>query len=716
MPSGGIKLAPCMAILGLAVLTGPVNAQPCATSGPPCVLTAQYGNLRQGYNGNETVLTPYKLSHTGLSQPSWSPLLVDYPSSALQTAGVGTTNGIYAQPLYVAGIQVSGNSNCGSSPSYTCNMLVAVTQSGSVWAFNAGTGAVIWSDCQSHDSISCTNEAPWQEDCTGISSGPGLAPFGAASTGYQGILSTPVIDVSPSTPVMYLTSLCQTSNTEGAQQWWIHKLKLTDGTDAVTPEQIMATVTDYDGADNDNGGNVSFPAWQQAQRPALLEVTESGNTSTPQLVYVAFGVGMVSEDEQPYQGWVFGYDASLNKKFAFLTNAKGDSSGSNTDLPACTNGPPSACYCTALVSGSPNPSCANAITGSGCCTTACEPSGYSWVPNYCGHAAGLWSSGKGPAANPYAGVSHAYFVTGNGGFQQWKSDGTTLLNPILNWGAAVLDFTLSASAYDSSPSQYFVPTGPRPVQPTVASGGNTPVCPSGAGNCNFEILSQNEFDTGVSGILLFDDLDGTEHVLTCDKAGYCYLLEQANLCGSSGAEGCYPGTPTGIPGMQYQDPANWFPFAANRTQCADQADDMSCDRITSLAFDPDSSPEYLYYWPNGERLTALELSDYTAQTGSGTISVSGKTVTGTGTSFLSEVIPGDSLMIGSCVLPNGCPIITKVNSDTTLHISQNESASGIAFEYAGFFVRPLYDNHPVSGNVEYPGAPWWLLRTPEATW
>ena len=88
--------------------------------------------------------------------------MVDYPSSTLS---VGIQNAIYAQPLYVAGMHVSGNSNCGSSPNYTCNMLVAVTQAGSVWAFNADSGKVIWSDCQSHDGITCTHGALWQEDC-----------------------------------------------------------------------------------------------------------------------------------------------------------------------------------------------------------------------------------------------------------------------------------------------------------------------------------------------------------------------------------------------------------------------------------------------------------------------------------------------------------------------------------------------------------------------
>ena len=690
-----------------AFQTPPLAGQTaCSGTNPPCVLTAQYGNLRQGYNNHETVLTPSKLQisclNGGVCQQT--PLLVDYPAASLDVGSI--TNAIYAQPLYVAGMQVSGNSNCGSSPNYTCNMLVAVTQAGSVWAFNADSGKVIWSDCQSHDGITCTHGALWQEDCFGLTPGPGVAPFGAASTGYEGILSTPVIDPNSTPPVMYLTSLCQTAKAkEGAQQWWIHKLKLPDGTDATAAKQIMATVPDYDGADNDNQGYVSFPAWQQAQRPALLEVNVSG-ASPNQLIYVAFGVGMLSEDLEPYQGWLFGYDASLNQKFAFLTNAKGDSGGSNTDLPACTNGPPNACYCNALTDGNPNPDCAN--IQSGCCFTTCLPKNtsgtkYAWVPNYCGHAAGIWSSGKGPAASPDStGKSHAYFVTGNGAFQQWDSNGT-LLNPIRNWGGAVLDFTLSAGGFDSSPSQYFVPTGPTPVQPTVSSGGNGPVCPPAAGPCNFEILSQNEFDTGVSGILLFDDFSGTNHVLTCDKAGYCYLLEQANLCGAPGSEGCYPGTPGGLPGLKYGDPANWFPFAANVIQCADLGDDGKCDRITSLAFSNDSSPERLYLWPNNERMTALELSDYTTQTGTGTITVSGTTVTGSGTSFLSEVIPGDKLVVGSCILPNACPTITVVTDDSHLTISQSVSVSGVSFQYAGFFVRPIYDSHPAEGVVNFPG-------------
>ena len=674
------------------------------------MLTAQYGNLRQGYNAYETVLTPANVQQYGLVQPSWSPLLVDYPPASL---GVGTNNAIYAQPLYVAGMQVNGNSNCGSSPNWTCNMLVAVTQLGSIWAFNADTGKVIWNDCQSHDGITCAHAALWQEDCVSNTSSPGLAPYGPGPTGYQGILATPVIDPSQSPPVIYVTSLCQTANTIGDQQWWIHKINLTNGADAAKT-QITATVPGYDGADNVYEGTITFPAWQSDQRAPLLEVDVPGATPS-QLIYVTFAVGMISEDKEPYQGWVFAYDASLNKQFAFVTNAKGDLNGANTDLPSCTNGqpPPNSCQCTALQSdGSPNPAC-GAPPGGGfnCCTTGCIPTigstSYQWISNYCGHGAGIWASGKGPAARTDSnGKSHAYFTTGNGGFQQWRSDGKTLLNPILNWGGTVFDLTLSTNGFDVSPSQYFTPTGPVAVQPTVAQGGNTPICPSGAGLCNFEILSQNEFDFGVSGNLLFDDLGGNHRLVTIDKAGYGYLLTQGNLCGAKGGSGCYPGSASGAPGLAYGDPGNAFPFAANVTQCADGSDDKNCDRITSLPFANNSSPQRLYYWPIFERLTGLELSDNTQQTGTGTITISGTNVTGNGTSFTSTVIPGDILSVGGCAFPPGCPVITKVTDDTHLTISQGltVAVTNASWSYAGYFVRPIYDVRPAAGVVEYPGA------------
>ena len=100
----GLLFALLMGVCGLAVLEVPLNAQPCTTSSPPCVKTAQYDNSRNGYNGYETVLTSTSL-RAGTSLAQLSPLTVDTPP-----ASIGSTNPIYAQPLYVAGISLSPSS------------------------------------------------------------------------------------------------------------------------------------------------------------------------------------------------------------------------------------------------------------------------------------------------------------------------------------------------------------------------------------------------------------------------------------------------------------------------------------------------------------------------------------------------------------------------------------------------------------------------------
>jgi len=615
-----------------------------------------YATLRQGYNGYETTLTPSTVSN--LTQQA--PLIVDL-------GPLGATNEILAQPLYVTQIPTS-LTNCASP----CNMLVAVTLSSSVFAWNADTGALIWS--RTGTTTGGSTNYFWYQDCGTSGSLP--SPF-AQSLPFAGIVSTPVIDTSGSTPTMFVTSVCQTGSTRGDQEWWLHELSLYNGHDYVTPVQIVGPASGSDDADDITiGGSIPFNAWEVNQRPALLEVQVSGATPN-HLVYVAFG-SAVSETEAAYHGWVFGYSGSLTQEFAFATTAKG--TAGNTDTPACSTN----CTCSG-----------------GSCTpgTGCIASGYQNAANWCGHGAGIWMSGKGPAANTLSGVSHAYFGVGNGGFQQWTSGGSTLLSSIANWGESILDFTLSSSGFDSSPSQYFTPSGGVALEPPL---GTEPVA------YTYQGLNQNDFDMAVSGPLLFDDLDGNHRLLTVDKAGYGYLLTQADLCGSTGAPPeCYPGSPTGQPGLAAGDPGNAFPFAASSSLCSDQQSASSCDRVTSLAFYPDGSPEYLYLWPNGERLTALQLSDDSAQTPTGTptpkVTVSGTSVTGTNTHFLEWMIPGDQITVNTSPTPTTLTV-TAVGGDTALTTYQSASIpTATTFTYSGYFINPLYDNHPMSSAVQYPG-------------
>jgi hypothetical protein len=56
------------------------------------------------------------------------------------------------------------------------------------------------------------------------------------------------------------------------------------------------------------------------QRPALLEVKNSGNSSTPNLIYLLFGTGVKENiNPQDYSGWVVAYTYTANGTSASLT-------------------------------------------------------------------------------------------------------------------------------------------------------------------------------------------------------------------------------------------------------------------------------------------------------------------------------------------------------------------------------------------------------------
>jgi len=679
-----------VAAVGLISVETTLDAQ-------PNVLTAHYDTTRQGYNGQESVLVSSTVNST-IHPASFSPLLVDLgPSGAL--------NAVYAQPLWVT---VSTSlANC-SSP---CNILLVATIGGGLYAFNAGdttssggtnAGKIIWSRNQTPSSGGTSDQTNyfWVDDCEATG---GPASSGSGTTlglPFAGMVATPVIDYNNGSPVAYVTSLCQTANTQGDQSWYIHKIDLTTGYDLVTSvsqRHITGNVPGSLGADNvTSGGTIPFTAWEVLQRPALLEVQATG--AAHPLIYVAFGFGSYGEIYNPYHGWLFGYDDSLNQKFIFATTTKGtsDGTGTNTDLPACSP----TCSCSA---SSCNPS-------KGTSGTTCIVSGYNTAANWCGHAAGVWMSGEGGAAiTDSSGVSHALFGSGNGSFQQYQSDDATLLSPIQNWSQSVLDFTQSASSYDSTPSQYFTPYGGVPVQEST---GSTTYTVTG--------MNQNDFDMAVSGILLFQDPVGAWRAATIDKAGFGYLLTVGNLCGDPNSQ-CYPAVSQssgGKAGSRNGDPGDVFPFAANLVPCANEESDDSCDRIASMAFYKGGNPKMLYVWPKYETLTALQVSDgstaitpvtgtpnITWTSGSTTVTFSGTCTSGTNC-FTNLVIPGDALIACGCT-GTGCPTVVTVDpGGASLTISQafgSTCTPPTSFQYSGYLVTPIRDRYPVGTKVLNPG-------------
>jgi len=662
----GLFFAVLLGICGLAVMRVPLSAQPCSTTTPPCVTTSQYGNARTGYNAYETVLTSGSLE-SGTTLTQLSPLIVDTPP-----ASIGSTNPIYAQPLYVAGISLSpsapsasqqycNNLTINSQPA--CNMLLAVTLYGSVWAYNADTGHVIFSRTKL-----------WSSDCGPNSSIPVYGQGGLGSVPFAGIVATPVIDTTLSPPAMFLTSLCMDSQSD--VHWYLHEIDLTNQL-----QDVVGSGSPMEISGSADGGTLTFAPGEVLQRPALLEVQNVGATPA-NVIYIAFGSAVpeapnpVTGENYPYHGWIFAYSTSgannaLVQDFAFSTTAaKGGTSG----MPACnSNGPL-------------------------CGASGCEAGQYQNEPNWCGHGSGIWMSGRGPAASTVNGVSNAFFGASNGGFQ--PSSG--------NWGSTILQFASAASGIAANPSSSFTPQGgpKEPFTPPMlansscpASVGGTPVqCPY-----TVDVLNQNDWDVAISGILLFEGSGQKNWLVTVDKAGHGYLLNASSLGG-----------------FTQNDLGDVFPFAAVASPCwsLGKVDASDCHRVISLASYVDTAvtakPRYLYFWPFQEQLTGFQFSQNTLTSGVGTIATSGSappftTVdlttactarSATTPCFNGQIVAGDTLTAGSQV-----QTVTSVSA-TSLTVSPGFSSSinTSSWTYNGYFIKPLSGNWPSTGtDVSYPG-------------
>ena len=378
---------------------------------------------------------------------------------------------------------------------------MAVTLYGSVWAYNADTGKTIFS------RLALFN------DCGPNSTVPVAGQGGIGSLPFAGIVSTPVIDTSLSPPAMFLTDVCLDSQAQ--VHWFLHEVDITnrflDVPNAGSPIEIAGS----------SGGN-TFSAAEVLQRPALLEVQNPGGTPA-NVIYIGFGSAVpeapntVTGQTYPYHGWLFGYSTSgpnnqLVQDFAF--NASGGGSGSGT--PSCNTNAPL------------------------CPPSGCQAGQFENEPNWCGHGGGIWMSARGPAASTTNGVGRAFVGVGNGGYQTSAA----------NWGSSIVSFTSSASGVGTTPADSFTPHGGPKVPftaPILANsscpdtqGGTTLKCPY-----TFETMNENDWDMSVSGILLFQDASQNNWLVTIDKSGAGYLLNQDSLGG-----------------FTENDTGNHFPFIA----------------------------------------------------------------------------------------------------------------------------------------------------------
>jgi hypothetical protein len=233
-----------------------VNSGPIASSID--VVTYHYDNARTGQNLMETALTPANVN-----------------SAKFGKLGSLAVDGLVdAQPLYLSNVAIPNQG--------TKNVLYAVTEHGSVYAFDA-------------DSTSST---PLWKISTLLN---GEVPSDARGCGQVtpeiGITSTPVIDRTRG-PHGAIYVIAMSKDGSGNYFQRLHALDLATGGELFGgPVTIGAT---YPGSGaNSSGGNVVFDAKQYKERPGLLQI---GGT-----IYTTWSSHC---DISPYTSWVMGFDAN----------------------------------------------------------------------------------------------------------------------------------------------------------------------------------------------------------------------------------------------------------------------------------------------------------------------------------------------------------------------------------------------------------------------
>jgi hypothetical protein len=237
------------------------------------VTTYHFDVGRTGLNPNETTLTPTTVT-----------------SAKFGLLRVLTLDGkVDAQPLYLSNLTAGGQQR---------NVVYAVTEHDSVYAFDADTGAQIWKT-----SILGANETTsGDHGCGQIS--PEI-----------GITSTPVIDrKAGANGTIFVVGM--SLDGAGAYHHRLHALDVTTGAEqSGSPTEIRAT---YPGTGaNSSGGNVVFDPGQYAERSGLL------------LLNGTIYLGWTSHcDQGAYTGWLMGYSESTLAQTSVLNLTPNGSEGS----------------------------------------------------------------------------------------------------------------------------------------------------------------------------------------------------------------------------------------------------------------------------------------------------------------------------------------------------------------------------------------------------
>jgi len=261
------------------------------------VLTYHGDNSSTGQNLAETVLTTSNVKSTTFGK--------------LATASLDGQ--VYAQPLFVPGLNVTGHG--------VRDVVFVVTENDSVYAIDSDNGQQLY-------KVSLL---------TGLAGATVTAvPSGDTGTGdlspLIGITSTPVIDGATNT-LYVLTKTKEVVGTVNHYVQRLHALSLADGSEKLGGPVVVGD-TSFDGANftfnsgpsvnGDGDGNVNkviaFNALRQHQRSALTLVNG--------LIYIAWAS---HGDNGPYHGWVMAFDASTLQLKGVFNDTPNVLSGSTSE-------------------------------------------------------------------------------------------------------------------------------------------------------------------------------------------------------------------------------------------------------------------------------------------------------------------------------------------------------------------------------------------------
>ncbi len=276
--SGGLYTAPSAS--GSHVVTATSTANTTQSASVPMIVTSFGGvlvyhndNGRTGQNLNETVLTTGNVNNKQFGK------LFSYPVDGQ----------VYAQPLYVQGINVSGQG--------VHNVVYVVTENDSVYAFDADglNSAPLW-------QVNFLTNGATTLNTTDIGGCANISP-------RVGITSTPVID--PQTNIMYVLARTKVVGSTTNYYQTLHALDITTGQETPgSPVVIQASVTTV-------GGTVTFNPQTQNQRAGLF--IDNG------VVYISWASHC---DIQPFHGWMIGYaESNLQQVAVFNTTPNGVEGG-----------------------------------------------------------------------------------------------------------------------------------------------------------------------------------------------------------------------------------------------------------------------------------------------------------------------------------------------------------------------------------------------------